>query len=283
MCGTFISQAARAVTLRRAARARSRSTARTAAANAAPAAIRVICQPGMPPMTTGWAVAGDYPAAEASLRLVEDRNRDLGDRYKQAWTRSELAMLQQLIGDYRAAEASHEQALRLYRDLGQRREQAEVLNSLGELSSRCAAGQQACHYYNQALTIAREVGAPLEEARALEGLGRCHLQDGRTREGTAHLQQALTIYQRVGEARALRTRLASERGSATPGASALTAAELRLLPLLLTHLSFPEIAAELFLSPCTIKSQATSVYRKLGASSRSQAVALAQELALLEG
>jgi LuxR family maltose regulon positive regulatory protein len=87
----------------------------------------------------------------------------------------------------------------------------------------------------------------------------------------------------VGEARALRARLASERGSATPGASALTAAELRLLPLLLTHLSFPEIAAELFLSPHTIKSQANSVYRKLGASSRSQAVALAQELALLEG
>jgi LuxR family maltose regulon positive regulatory protein len=87
----------------------------------------------------------------------------------------------------------------------------------------------------------------------------------------------------VGEARALRARLASERGSATPAASALTAAELRLLPLLLTHLSFPEIAAELFLSPHTIKSQANSVYRKLGASSRSQAVALAQELALLEG
>jgi LuxR family maltose regulon positive regulatory protein len=39
----------------------------------------------------------------------------------------------------------------------------------------------------------------------------------------------------------------------------------------------------LFLSPHTIKSQATSVYRKLGASSRSQAVALAQKLALLEG
>ncbi len=33
-----------------------------------------------------------------------------------------------------------------------------------------------------------------------------------------------------------------------PGASALTAAELRLLPLLSTHLSFPEIAEDLFLS-----------------------------------
>jgi LuxR family maltose regulon positive regulatory protein len=63
----------------------------------------------------------------------------------------------------------------------------------------------------------------------------------------------------------------------------LTAAELRLLPLLSTHLSFPEIAAEMFLSPNTVKSQAYSLYRKLGASSRSQAVARSRDLALLEG
>ncbi len=67
------------------------------------------------------------------------------------------------------------------------------------------------------------------------------------------------------------------------GASALTTAELRVVPLFTTHLSFPEIAAELFLSPSTIKSQALSLYRKLGVSSRSQAVARARELALLEG
>ena len=70
---------------------------------------------------------------------------------------------------------------------------------------------------------------------------------------------------------------------ASPGASALTAAELRVLPLLATHLSFPEIAAELFLSPYTIKSQMKSIYRKLGASSRHQAVTRARELGLLEG
>jgi LuxR family maltose regulon positive regulatory protein len=87
----------------------------------------------------------------------------------------------------------------------------------------------------------------------------------------------------VGEAKALRDRLANERGSGSPGASALTAAELRLLPLLSTHLSFPQIAAELVLSRNTIKSQVLSIYRKLGASSRNQAVARARALGLLEG
>jgi LuxR family transcriptional regulator, maltose regulon positive regulatory protein len=87
----------------------------------------------------------------------------------------------------------------------------------------------------------------------------------------------------VAEARALRAQVASERGSSVPGASALTAAELRLLPLLSTHLSFPEIAAEMFLSRHTIKSEANAIYRKLGVSSRSQAVARSRELGLLAG
>jgi LuxR family maltose regulon positive regulatory protein len=85
------------------------------------------------------------------------------------------------------------------------------------------------------------------------------------------------------QAQALRTQLARERGSAAPGASALTDAELRLLPLLATHLTFPELAQELFLSPNTIKTQAGSIYRKLGASTRSQAVTRARELGLVEG
>jgi LuxR family transcriptional regulator, maltose regulon positive regulatory protein len=87
----------------------------------------------------------------------------------------------------------------------------------------------------------------------------------------------------AGQYQVLRAGLARERGSSAAGASALTAAELRLLPLLATHLSFPEIAGELFLSPNTIKSQAYSMYRKLGAASRSQAVTRSRELGLLEG
>ena len=84
------------------------------------------------------------------------------------------------------------------------------------------------------------------------------------------------------QARALRDQLAKEHGSNAPGPSALTSAELRLLPMLCTHLSFPEIAAEMFLSRYTVKSEAFSIYRKLGVSSRSQAVARSRDLGLLE-
>lgn len=87
----------------------------------------------------------------------------------------------------------------------------------------------------------------------------------------------------AGEAHALRAQLSRRRGPDAPGASALTAAELRLLPLLSTHLTFAEIGAELFLSLNTVKTQAISIYRKLGASTRSQAVVRSRELGLLEG
>ena len=64
--------------------------------------------------------------------------------------------------------------------------------------------------------------------------------------------------------------------------SGLTRAELRLLPLLSTHLSFREIGERLFVSRNTIKTQAISVYRKLGVSSRSDAIARAAELGLVD-
>ena len=68
---------------------------------------------------------------------------------------------------------------------------------------------------------------------------------------------------------------------AAPGASTLTAAELRLLPFLATHLSFREIGEKLFVSANTVRTQAGSVYRKLIVTCRSEAIERAREFGLL--
>ncbi|HVG65137.1 MAG TPA: LuxR C-terminal-related transcriptional regulator [Actinomycetota bacterium] len=65
------------------------------------------------------------------------------------------------------------------------------------------------------------------------------------------------------------------------GGSSLTTAELRILPLLATHLTFREIAERLYLSPYTVKTQALSVYRKFGVSSRSAAIERAHGVGVL--
>ncbi len=61
----------------------------------------------------------------------------------------------------------------------------------------------------------------------------------------------------------------------------LTPAELRVLSLLPTHLSFPQMAGELYLSPNTIKTQARAIYGKLGVNSRRDAVERARRVGLL--
>jgi LuxR family transcriptional regulator, maltose regulon positive regulatory protein len=86
----------------------------------------------------------------------------------------------------------------------------------------------------------------------------------------------------VEDARELHERVAATSGSGGAWAMSLTGAELRLLPFLATHLNFPEIASRLFISRNTVKTEAVSIYRKLGVSSRSGAIERAVEVGLLE-
>jgi len=86
----------------------------------------------------------------------------------------------------------------------------------------------------------------------------------------------------IADAQELRDRVAATEGPAGAWAMSLTRAELRLLPYLATHLTFPEIASRLFISRNTVKTEAVSIYRKLTASSRSEAIERAIEVGLLE-
>ena len=72
-------------------------------------------------------------------------------------------------------------------------------------------------------------------------------------------------------------------GPWVPSSMALTAAEVRVLRLLPTHLSLGEIAEELHVSRNTIKSQVAATYRKLQAATRAEAVRRGHELGLLMG
>lgn len=108
-------------------------------------------------------------------------------------------------------------------------------------------------------------------------------------EARLWLDEARVNERLVGDSTVLTGRIAElERaldGTAIPlglRASAMTPAELRVLRYLPTHLTFGAIADELFVSRNTVKTQAISVYRKLGVSSRDAAVAEARRLGLLD-
>ncbi len=63
----------------------------------------------------------------------------------------------------------------------------------------------------------------------------------------------------------------------------LTAAELRILHFLPGHLSFPQVAAAVHVSPNTVKTHVRNIYRKLEVSSRREAIELARRSGLLDG
>jgi LuxR family transcriptional regulator, maltose regulon positive regulatory protein len=130
---------------------------------------------------------------------------------------------------------------------------------------------------------------PVVSVQALLEMTRSYLTLGDPEGAAAVLAQINGILQQrpdLGVLPALVGRLRSSLATTharVAGASSLTAAELRLLPLLSTHLSYQEIGERLHVSKNTVKTQAYSAYRKLGVSSRSDAVVRARELGLDAG
>ena len=126
------------------------------------------------------------------------------------------------------------------------------------------------------------VHARLELAKAHLALSDASGATTLSREADEILRRRPALGTLVAEASLVRARLSTVADQSPGWASTLTTAELRLLPLLTTHLSFREIAERLFVSRNTVKTQAISVYRKLDASSRSEAIDRAIELGLVD-
>ena len=81
---------------------------------------------------------------------------------------------------------------------------------------------------------------------------------------------------------ALRESVDAARQLPSDPAWALTEAELKVLQHLPTNLTLADIATRLFVSRNTVKSHVAAIYRKLDATSRSDAVDLARQTGLLE-
>jgi LuxR family transcriptional regulator, maltose regulon positive regulatory protein len=140
-----------------------------------------------------------------------------------------------------------------------------------------AAGRQ-CLGRSARLRPLLTYALPVVSLQSLLELARAYISLADTGGARAVLRQAADITQRrprlgvlPADVERLRRQLDTMTGEAI-GASSLTTAELRLLPLLPTHLSFREIGERLYLSRHTVKAQAISIYRKLGVSSRTEAI-----------
>jgi LuxR family maltose regulon positive regulatory protein len=242
----------------------------------------------------GCVLGGDLDRGNAFFENAARVAEAVGAHETRAQALAERALVAMAHGDWGQAEILAGQARTVLRRA--ETEDSYVTPLVCAVQARVAVHHGDVPMARQQLLDAQRLrplltyGLPYMAVRARTELIRVHLALADVAGAWTLMQEIAEILNRrpdlgtlAVEAQELRTRLATERRSGNPGASALTAAELRLLPLLTTHLSTPEIAGELFLSPHTVKSRMKSIYRKLEATSRSQAVARSQELGLLEG
>jgi LuxR family transcriptional regulator, maltose regulon positive regulatory protein len=131
--------------------------------------------------------------------------------------------------------------------------------------------------------------APWYEAETRVALARASLGLSDVAGARSLLAGAARLVRRIPDSTTLRvwlretySQLEAATGSAGDGLT-LTAAELRVLRMLPTHLSLPAIAQQLFVSTNTVKTHVRALYRKLDASSRSEAVSHAAAAGLLDG
>ena len=236
---------------------------------------------------------GDPGGGETYLEQAVSAAKDAGVRPVLVMALGERSLLALARGDWGEGQALAERAGLVLREAGIEDSFAAPL--VFALQARMALHRHDVDGARRALVSAQRRRHLLSYAAPCQAVG-VRIELLRTYLELADLAGARTLMREIDEllrhrpdlgslaeeAQALRAQLAAERGARTAGPSALTAAELRVLPLLSAHLSFPEIGAEMQRSPSTVKSQAASIYRKLGAATRSQAVARARELGLLD-
>ena len=149
------------------------------------------------------------------------------------------------------------------------------------------ARQLLARAVNLRLLLTAEV--PALAVLCLLGLARAHLAVGDRDGARTLLAQASQVIRLrpdlgalPGNVVELRASIDSLPPSFARGASTLTAAEFRVLALLPFYLSFKEIAQRLGVKATTVKTHALSIYGKLGASTRGEAVEIAVDAGLLE-
>ncbi len=237
-------------------------------------------------------LAGDAEAADASM---EDA-AELGDRYGAAPTVStalaERSVLAMERGDWADARTYAQAARKVVEEGGLR----DYMTSILAYAAVARVGLHEGNVSQAKRDLARASRLRPLTSRAVPHLAiQARLELARAHLTLADPAAARLLLREVGdllrrrpalgvlaqEAEDLRIQLRAISGGA-PGASTLTTAELKLLPFLPTYFSFRQIGEQMHLSPHTVKTQAISVYRKLGVTSRGEAIERAIALGLLD-
>ena len=186
--------------------------------------------------------------AERAMGLVDTHGLTAAPEASMAFTA--LAQAQAAAGSPAAAMSTVEQGLALRRN------------------DPAQAPWMTLHHLLVAARVAAEVG---KESMARELFDEASTRMRQFSDGMGAMRSRLSVVER-------RLRAYPERVATV---ESLTGREHGVLRLLQSDMSLSEIASELELSPNTVKTHTRSLYRKLGARSRKQAVSIARQQLLI--
>jgi LuxR family transcriptional regulator, maltose regulon positive regulatory protein len=237
-------------------------------------------------------LVGEVEEAVAQFAEASAMAAATGDTDSTILSESELSLLDMDRGRWAEAATHQERAVALIEDTRMHDYATSVLAFAG--AARLAVHRGDLEEANRRLTQAMRarpsltVALPYLAVRVRLQLAKVYL--AMADAGTArHLLREIddlllqrpdlgALVEQVSEFREL---LSSDGQVEGVGGPPLTSAELRLLPYLQTHLTLREIGERLFVSRNTVSSEVSSIYRKLGVSSRSAAVEQATMIGLL--
>ena len=226
--------------------------------------------------------------AVAVLGQVARAGRPLANYLAGVWAMGCLAAIRARAGDLDAAERDARKATDLAADhgLGEYWITATAVITMADVFDRRGQTAEAEAAALKGLELARRGRARLETACALLCLARIRFHDGNSDDARARLRAAREIIAACADPGVLtelvtRTErvLAARTGAAGPApgrrARPLSGREQEILRWLSSDLSLREIARQLFVSYDTMKTHTRHIYRKLGVSTRKQAVSQA--------
>jgi predicted ATPase/class 3 adenylate cyclase/DNA-binding CsgD family transcriptional regulator len=234
---------------------------------------------------------GEDTMARTMLEEALAIRMELGDRWGIAWGLYSLGSVHTFQGDYTMARRLYEESLAIARKLEDKEFTATCLEELGEVVA--AQGEPACaaQLWGEAESLRQTIGAPLAPvnratyeravAAVRSDLGEQAFATAWAEGRTMTAGQALPAQEAVPMSPSMEARQPSIPPTGPILLAGLTAREVEVLRLIAQGRTDAQIAEHLVISPRTVNHHTTSLYSKLGVSSRAAATRYALEHNLL--
>jgi DNA-binding CsgD family transcriptional regulator/tetratricopeptide (TPR) repeat protein len=241
----------------------------------------------------GWTslLQGNYERAAALTEEAVELARGRGFMGLLQRALDNLGWAALLGGDLGRAKALFEESLVLSREVGDKDNACASLEGLASIAGAQGKVGRAARLFGAAEAWREALGASLLEP-AERSMHECYLVGARSQTHQLTWAEAWEEGWTMSMEEAIGYALSEQEPSATPAASeqppvsapeypaGLTAREAEVLRLVAGGLTNAQVAGKLFLSRRTVDTHLTSVYRKLGVSSRAAAIRFALEQGL---